>query len=329
MHFRSIIARALAGIAIALPVGMATPAYSQPVTVQSAQQAPGFYRFKVGSYLVTVLSDGTASVPWDKILKGMEPDQIHSVFAGVGETVGRDTSINAFLVDTGSKRILVDAGAGPLFGDCCGRLPKVLEDAGYPVDTIDAVLLTHVHGDHSGGIADGSRRVFPNADLHLARSEYDFWMSDAELARAKASHKQMFAEGRAALMPYVEAERVRFFDGESEIFPGVTALPAPGHTPGHSFFRIADGEDRVLVVGDIIHAQEVQFPHPHVTAEFDIDPAQAKATRERVLDELVRSRELVAADHVSFPGLGHVTQNGEGYAWTAKPYQASVTRAGQ
>jgi glyoxylase-like metal-dependent hydrolase (beta-lactamase superfamily II) len=326
MHISSAFSLALA-LGTALALATPCPATAQSLQAPRAQQAPGYYRFRVGSYVVTALSDGTVAIPWDAILQGMAPDQIRASFSAVGQTPLRDTSINAFLVDTGSKRILIDAGAGALFGDCCGRLPKALADAGYPVDTIDAVLLTHVHGDHSGGLSVNGGRVFPRATIYLARADYDYWMSDAELARAKTSHKAMFAQGRAALAPYIVAGKLHVFHGATTLFPGITTIPAPGHTPGHSFYRIANGQDHVVVIGDIIHAAEVQFPHPEVTADFDADPAQARATRERVLAELARSHELVAADHVSFPGVGHVTRNGKGYQWSAQPYQALVSKA--
>lgn len=317
------------GMALTSAPAIPLSAMAQPQPTADIQQVPGFYRFKVGSYVVTALSDGTATIPWEKILQGMTSDRIRSNFAAVGEATTRDTSINAYLVDTGTRRILIDAGSGSLFGDCCGKLPSALAAAGYPVDTIDTVLLTHVHGDHSGGLSIDGRRVFPNADVYLARGEYEYWMSDAEQARAKISHKKMFAEGRAALAPYDAAGRLRFFTGKTTLFPGITAIPAPGHTPGHSLYRIASGSNHFLIVGDIIHVAEVQFPHPEVTADFDANPAQARSTRARILAELARSHELIAADHVSFPGLGHVMASGKGYAWTARPYQAAIGKAAQ
>ena len=116
-----------------------------------------------------------------------------------------------------------------------------------------------------------------NADVYLAKAELDFWTSDAARDQAKASHKKMFVEGRAALAPYQAAGRIRTFPGPAELFPGITAIPAPRHTPGHTFYRIESHGRRMLVVGDIVHAAEIQLPDPSVTIDFDIDPAAAAA----------------------------------------------------
>jgi predicted metal-dependent RNase len=132
---------------------------------------------------------------WAKI------SNLDQIYRDTGIDSQRETSINAFLIDTGEKRILIDAGVGTLFGACCGRLPETLSAAGYSVDQIDVVLLTHVHADHSGGLMRNNKRVFPNADVYLARKELDYWMSDAEKAKAPPSHQSMFIQGRAALAP--------------------------------------------------------------------------------------------------------------------------------
>lgn len=311
-----------------LPLSVsAEPAHAARVE-RSAAQAPGFYRVMLGDFEITVLTDGTTPVPFADLLHGISRGELAEIFRAAGEPLDRETSINSFLIDTGERRILIEAGAGRLFGDCCGRLPAMLKEAGYSPESIDTVLLTHVHGDHSGGLTVEGRRVFPNAEIYLAKQELEYWLSDAAKARAKASHSKMFEEGRAALAPYYAAGRIRTFTAPAELFPGIRATAAPGHTPGHSFFEIESRGNRLRVVGDIIHAAEIQLPRPDITIDFDADEARAAKTRTAALAELAGTHELVAAPHVSFPGLGHVVRAGVGYAWTPIPYSAAVRQVG-
>lgn len=291
-------------------------------------QLPGIYRVTLGDFKVTVLSDGTTPVPFDRLMHGVGKNELIAKFRDAGETVHRETSINTFLIDTGEHRILIDAGAGKVFGECCGRLAQTLRTAGVDPKEIDVVLLTHVHGDHSAGLVVDGQRVFPNADVYLAKSELDYWMSDAAKATAKASHQKMFEEGRAALAPYQAAGRIKTFSGKTGLFPGITAVPAPGHTPGHSFYELESRGHHLRVVGDIVHAAEIQLPNPAITVDFDVDEAGAANTRITALRELSRTHELVAAPHISFPGLGHVIRSGSGYGWAPLPYSAAVRAVG-
>lgn len=322
----------MAALIIAMVASTAAVASSAQQAVPAAgqtTQAPGYYRVKVGRLMITVLTDGAASVPYDKLLQGRPAQDVVQTFAAAGESASRPTSINAFLVDTGDRRILIDAGAGVLFGPCCGRLPETLAAAGYRPDQIDAVLLTHVHGDHSGGLLHGAERTFPNAELYLAKAELDYWMSDAERARAKPSHQKMFTEGRAALAPYIAAGRVHTFTGRTTLFPGITAIPAPGHTPGHSFYELESEGRRLLIIGDTVHAAEVQLSDPSVSIDYDVDPAGAATRRKATLAQLAASHELAAGDHLSFPGLGHIVRSGSGFAFVPLPYDAAVTQVGK
>ncbi len=318
----------IASLAIVVASALSVAGAAQPAP-DRAGQAPGFYRVHLGRLMVTVLTDGAASVPYDKLLQGRPPEDIARTFAAMGETPERPTSINAFLIDTGDRRILIDTGAAASFGPCCGRLPETLVAAGYRPDQIDAVLLTHVHGDHSGGLLRKGERAFPKAELYLAKAELDYWMSDAERTRAKPSHQKMFSEGRAALAPYIAAGRIRTFTGRTTLFPGITAIPAPGHTPGHSFYELESDGRRLLVIGDTVHAAEIQLADPSITIDYDVDPAAAAAQRKTVLAQLAQSHELAAGDHLSFPGLGHVVRSGSGFAFVPLPYDAGVADVGK
>ncbi|MDR6849298.1 MBL fold metallo-hydrolase [Sphingomonas sp. BE137] len=327
MNIRSV---ALAVIAVALLPWTAWAQERQPVPNQQLEaQAPGYYRVTLGDFKVTVLTDGTTPIPFGNLLHGANRAGLTAIFRDAGEPLDRETSINSFLIDTGEHRILIDAGAGRLFGDCCGRLPAMLKAAGYAPETIDVILLTHVHGDHSGGLTLDGQRVFPNATIYLSKSELDYWLSDAAKARAKASHQQMFVQGRAALAPYMTAGRIRTFDAPATLFPGIRAIAAPGHTPGHTFYEIESRGHRMRVVGDIIHAAEVQLQRPDITVDFDADEALAARTRKAALAELARAHTLVAAPHISFPGLGHIARSDAGYAWAPIPYSSVVRDIGQ
>jgi glyoxylase-like metal-dependent hydrolase (beta-lactamase superfamily II) len=307
---------------------------AQPISMkafaQSAStQAPSYYRVQLGSYTVTALSDGTLTIPFAKLLHNGAQAKIDQAYRNAGIDDHRETSINAFLIDTGSKRILVDAGAGDLFGVCCGHLPEMLAAAGYDVNSIDTILLTHVHGDHSGGITRDGKRVFPNATLYLAKAELDYWMSDEAKAKAKASHQAMFVTGRAALAPYLAAGRVQTFTQGAEIFPGIRTIATPGHTPGHTQYEFTSAGHMMLFIGDMIHVAEVQLPMPAITIDYDANEAEAAKTRIETLAMLARTHELVAAPHISFPGLGHIYKQGDGYAWAPVPYAAHAAQVGQ
>lgn len=299
-------------------LGLAAGPQAAPLTASAevvspvAQNVSSFY---LGNFRVTALSDGTSHVPFDALLRGISPQTVRLIFAKLGEAPDHGTSINAFLIDTGKRRILIDAGAGSDLGNCCGGLPKALARAGYPAETIDVVLLTHLHSDHAGGLTIAGRPTFPNAQIYVSRAEFAFWTSDVEQARADPLHKPLFAQARAALAPYIAADQVRLFDGPAALFPGVAAIPAAGHTPGHSFYRVSSGGRSILIVGDLIHAAEVQLPHPAVTIAFDSDEPGARTMRERSLAASARDQEVVAAAHVAFPGIGHVVREGAGYAW--------------
>lgn len=317
-----------AALALGLAIGPASALEQADPVRETTLRSAGAYQILLGDFRVVALTDGTVAVPFDRLLHGLPTPALIETFRAAGQSPDRETSVNAYLVDTGSRRILIETGAGGVFGDCCGRLPEILTAAGYPPESIDVVLLTHLHGDHSGGLTRDGHRVFPNADVHLARRELDYWMSDAEKQRAKPAHEAWFAQGRGQLAPYHAAGRIRTFEDGAQLFAGVRAVPIPGHTPGHSAYLVESQGRRLRVIGDMIHAPEIQLAHPSVTIDFDADEARAATTREDALAELADTRELVAAPHISFPGLGHIYRAGEGFAWAPLPYAFSVKQEG-
>jgi glyoxylase-like metal-dependent hydrolase (beta-lactamase superfamily II) len=303
-------------------LGQATTA--QAVAPLVGTQAPGYYRTMLGTDEITVLSDGTAPREVDKIMS--KPAEIRQVMAGAHQALPIDLSINAFLINTGSKLILVDTGAGELFGVTSGKLVANMRAAGYRPEQVDAILLTHIHADHSGGLSIGGKRVFPNAVVYVDKRDPDFWLSAAEEAKNPA-RKTTFAQSHATVDPYVKAGKLRPFDGATELFPGIRSVPAHGHTPGHTAYMVESEGKKLLLWGDTIHLAEVQFADPEVSIEYDVDRDAAIASRKAFLADAASQGYLIGGAHISFPGLGHVHAQTMGYAWVPLPYSASVAKA--
>jgi glyoxylase-like metal-dependent hydrolase (beta-lactamase superfamily II) len=289
-----------------------------------AQQAPGFYRIALGDFRITVLSDGTAPRDVPKIMS--KPDEVRAAYAAAHEALPVELSINCFLVDTGTHRMLVDTGAGELFGAASGQLVANLRAAGYQPEDIDVILLTHIHGDHSGGLSIGGKRVFPNALVYVDRHDPDYWLNASVEASAPANRRTTFVQSHKTVDPYIDAGKLRTFDGATELFPGVRTVPEHGHTPGLTGYMIESQGQRLLLWGDIVHSAEVQFRDPSVTVEYDVDPKQAAASRQRILSDAAQQGYLVGGAHISFPGLGHVRADKTGYSWIPAPYSVILQR---
>ncbi|MFZ5521357.1 MAG: MBL fold metallo-hydrolase [Pseudomonadota bacterium] len=295
-------------LATALPLARAE-APLQPT------QVPGYYRTMVGAMEITALHDGQIQLD-AKLLKNASPAQIQRALARMFRGNPTSTAVNAYLVNLGSRLVLVDAGAGRLFGPALGQVLANLKAAGYQPEQVDDVLITHLHGDHVGGLltADG-QPAFPRATLHVARADADFWLSAERTALAPEGMKPFFKMAQDSVKPYAEAGRLKPFAAGAEVLPGITAVSLPGHTPGHTGFRFTSGERSLLVWGDVVHNAAVQLPHPQVSIEFDVDGRLAASSRRQALRQTAAARQLVAGMHLPFPGMGHVRAEGRGYEW--------------
>jgi glyoxylase-like metal-dependent hydrolase (beta-lactamase superfamily II) len=284
---------------------------------QHHDQAPGFYRVKVGDLEVTALYDGTGvfdphwlsgtKVAMDGVVKALHEDP-HTL----------DVVDMGFLVNTGKQLILIDAGAGAWWGGgALGRLAGSLRSAGYTPEEVDIVLVTHLHSDHVGGLTtqDG-KCVFPNADVYVAKAESDFWLSPEIAAKAPKDAQPFFQSAQAITAPYIKAGRWHTFSGSESIVEGMQLVPLPGHTPGHTGYEFSSKGQRILFWGDIVHAQRIQLQHPEITAVFDIDQTAAATARNQLLLKLAREDVLIATPHTSFfPALGRLRKEGSGYTW--------------
>ena len=317
---RNVFKRNLTRFAVALVAVLASfvavPNATLAAPPQHRDQVPGYYRLKVGDLEVTALFDGAAvfDAHW---LNGTKATMDGVVNALQEDPRLLDVSDEGFLVNTGKQRILVDAGAGTWWGGgVLGRLEGSLRSAGYTPGEIDIVLITHLHSDHVGGLTtqDG-KRVFPNADVYVAKAESDFWLSTEIAAKAPKDVQPFFQSARAIAAPYIKAGKWHTFNGSESIVDGMQLVPLPGHTPGHTGYEFSSKGQKILFCGDIVHAQRVQLQHPEVTAVFDIDQNAAAATRLQLLPKLAREDVLIAGPHMPFPALGRLRKEGSGYSW--------------
>ena len=289
------------------------------------KQAPGFYRRKVGDIELTILHDGARSFPMpDGFVKNVPKEQALAAAAAAYMPAGMVTvPFNPTLINTGTKLVLIDVGNGPVPNAPVGQLFPNLAAAGIDPKDIDIVILSHLHPDHINGLrtADGAI-AFPNAEIKAPAADWEFWMSDDNMAKAQenAMMKGYFANVRKVLGGL--DSKVTRYGWDKEVAPGITSIDANGHTPGHSAFAVASGSARLLVQSDVTNIPELFLRNPDWHVAFDIDPMQAAKTRHRIYDMAAAEKMLVSGFHFSFPSVGHVEKDGTGYrlvpvAWSA------------
>jgi glyoxylase-like metal-dependent hydrolase (beta-lactamase superfamily II) len=284
-----------------------------------SRQIPGVHHRRIGDIVVTALSDGylDGSV---EVLQNITPDEATRMLTD-GFRPGRRTSVNCYLVYSAGRLALIETGSGDYLLPTAGKLQQNLAAAGVDPASIELVMLTHMHPDHSAGLADPKtgRKFFPNAELVVHENEPRHWQDDGAMARASERARKLYFEAaREQMAPYHNV--MRTFRGETDVFPGVRTVELHGHTPGHSGYMISSGRESLLIWGDIIHVPEIQVPRPEVTIEFDTDPQAAAATRRRTFDRVAADRQLIAGMHVHFPGFAHVVKRNGSYAMIPEPW---------
>jgi glyoxylase-like metal-dependent hydrolase (beta-lactamase superfamily II) len=213
-------------------------------------------------------------------------------------------STKTFLIKTPKQHILVDTGFG-------GAVFEKMKKLGVEPDKIDAVLLTHLHGDHIGGLQKDGKALFSKAKVYLSSKERDYF-----------TKTQVNAGAVAALAPY-GARVVTFEPGEfgsklKELLPSITPIATYGHTPGHTAYLVEDGKEKLLIAGDFLHVALVQFPAPDVSATYDVDPKAAAASRRQIMDYAAKNKVPVAGMHIVYPAIGMVEADGNGYRFAPK-----------
>jgi glyoxylase-like metal-dependent hydrolase (beta-lactamase superfamily II) len=287
-------------------------------------QAQYFYRFDVGDAEVTVVSDGQLVLGDPK-----------GTFTGVPDDELRQMLTNNFLppnnvvleqnspvVNTGDKLVLFDTGMGSAqgFGPATGRQQKSLKEAGIKPEDIDAVVFSHGHIDHIGGVVDANDKIlFPNAQYYIAESDFNYW---TDYDKAGPALKAFVDQARKNLLPV--RDRIVFYKDDQEILPGIHALAAPGHTVGHTIFVISSGGKSFAYTADLTHHPILLMEKPRMEFAFDTDPKQAANSRVKMLDMLAANKIPVLAYHYPWPGVGHVAKTGEGFHYVPEPMQMTL-----
>ena len=217
------------------------------------------------------------------------------------------------VANTADHLVLVDTGAGGL-APTTGRLIQNLQTAGIAPEEIDTVILTHGHPDHIGGNTDAEGKpAFPNARYVMWKEEWDFWTSDQAEKSLDEHVREILLKFARENLPPIEG-KVDVLDREKDIVPGIRAIAAPGHTPGHMALEISSGGEQLLCISDAA-LHPIHLEHPEWYAVVDFTPDQVVATRRQLLNRAATQKALVLAFHFPFPGLGHIVEKGESWQW--------------
>ena len=262
----------------------------------------------IGNIELFILKDGQTEFG-EETFSGASSSEINELL-NLNNRKTIETNFNAFLVKSGGKNILIDAGAGTLFGPAAGDLSKALEEVGVINDDISHIIATHLHPDHIGGmVSENGEKVFKNAGLTLTQDEYSFWNKKENFTNNPGDQKLPLD----VLSAY--SSHLNLITGDGDMGLGLSAIDLPGHTAGHIGVMISSGNNQFAIAGDIIHAQYLQINNPGIGVVFDQDPDLARQSRRRILDMLAREKIMFSGGHLLSPALGYVEYKGLNYSW--------------
>ena len=312
----------------ALSIGL-TPSELRAATPLAGKQAPGFYRYKVGDFEVTQIADGARTFPMPDtfVINQKKEDALAAAEAAYMPKGQVTIPFNPMVINTGSKLVVIDTGNGlgafEQSKGVVGQMNANMTAAGIDPKNVDIVLISHFHGDHMNGLkrGDGSL-VYPNAEIKVPAVEWAFWADEANAGKANGFNKPNFPNVKKAFDGL--ADKVTKFEWDKEVATGITAIGAPGHTPGHTAFAVQSGSGKLLVQSDVTNIPALFVRNPDWHVAFDNDPAMAQATRHKFYDMAAAEKVPVAGYHFSFPSVGHVEKDGKGYRLVPVAWQPSI-----
>ncbi|RXT52836.1 MBL fold metallo-hydrolase [Bosea sp. Tri-44] len=307
--------------AAALAAGATLPSGVLAKAPLANSQVPYYYRFMLGQAEITVVSDGPLPLgdPGSSFL-GLPKEQVY----GLLETnfLPKDNVVleqNIPIVNFGDRLVMFDTGMGfsKAFGPTTGRLLKSMQEAGIDPASVDAIVCSHAHIDHTGGICSAEGKPnFPNAQIYISQVDHDYWLDDARLG---SPFKAFGEHARANLRPV--RDRIVFFKDGQEFLPGITAISAPGHSPGHTIFNVSSGGKSFTFLGDLTHHPILLTENPRVEFAYDWDPKQSVQSRVRLLTMLAEQKIPVMSYHFAWPGFGNLAKAGDGFRYYPAPMQ--------
>lgn len=298
--------------------------FAEPVSVQTevkinAAQPLGYFDFQVGQYKVVALRDGSLELSPSLFSKNISPEERSALFTqlSVDQTKGIQTSVNAYLIDDGQGGIsLIDSGAASCFGANLGSIAQNIEAAGYKLNRIRTVFLTHLHPDHACGMSKDGKAVFPNATVYVNELENAYWLGDTTVASLPEEKRQGFLDTvnkiKAAVAPYQTLRSFKTFS-QGSVINGIEVLESVGHTPGHYSYLLKSQGKSFAILGDVVHSHHLQFEQPKLSVDFDVDPIQASETRIAIFKRFAQEQSFVAFAHLAFPGIGKISEMSEGH----------------
>ena len=301
--------------------GFLAPQLSFAAAKKQGTQVPGFYRFMLGDFEITVLSDGSYTLPTDLMAQNRPRDEVKAYLKShYLDTEQRTSHVNIPLINTGKELILVDVGGGVNFLSGAGKLVENMQAAGYKPEDVDKVIITHGHPDHIWGLIDDfDEPVYPNAKYYISDTEWDFWATSKAKDKLPESF-QSFAAGATRRLPMIE-DKVTQIKAGASLGTGITTIDTPGHTPGHMSLHVQSGSKSLIVTSDSITHPYVSFEHPDWHPGTDLDAKLAETSRRKILEMAATDKSLILAYHISFPGLGNVAKAGKAYRWIPATWQ--------
>lgn len=312
-------AGAAAAGAAALPSITATPAFAG--APMATTQAPGFYRYKSGDYQITAINDGFFMRQTEGFVRNAKTEDVQKALGAAFLPTDRvPIPFTTTVINTGSKLILIDVGNGNSGAPTSGKWMENFKAAGFSPEQVDTIIISHFHGDHINGLRlkEGTA-VFPNAEIKVPEPEWAYWMDDAKMNAASDALKGGFQGVRRV---FNEMKNVSRYEWGKEVAPGITAIQADGHTPGHTAYMVSSGGGKLLVMSDVTNNPLLFVRHPNWHAVFDMNGEIAEKTRRKMLDMAATEKTQVAFYHAPFPATGFIEKSGSSYdlvpvVWTS------------